>query len=202
MVLRHPIHLEAPMNDTHEANRFAPPNAQLIEAPPADIGPRLATRWQRFCAAFVDGLFAGVVLLSVFAPMYGMSTATWMHQFSMQHVGGLLINYALYLGVQGWFLHQSGQSVGKKAVGLRIVRPDGSRATIGRLGSRLLITTFGGVVPVIGKAFALIDILLIFGGARRCLHDYIAGTIVATAASTPHATRLGDEGQHLRTANF
>jgi hypothetical protein len=34
-----------------------------------------------------------------------------------------------------------------------------------------------GVIPL----YAIIDVLFIFGNARRCVHDYIADTIVIKA---------------------
>jgi len=190
------------MTDSQEPNRFAPPNAQLAEPGPGDGTPVLANRSARLGAAMLDGLFAGVMALVVILPMYGWQGFLAMGRSPLHFFGALAINYAIYLGVQGWFLYNSGQTLGKKAAGLRIVRPDGSYAPIGRLLLRIAITTFAGLVPFLGRVFSLVDVLFIFGGARRCLHDYIADTVVMTAASTPHATREGAEGVHLRTANF
>ena len=37
------------------------------------------------------------------------------------------------------------------------------------------------VVPFIGGFYSIIDSLMIFGEQRRCIHDYIADTIVIRA---------------------
>jgi len=36
-------------------------------------------------------------------------------------------------------------------------------------------------VPLFGGLFWIVDVCLIFGEERRCLHDYIAGTKVVRA---------------------
>lgn len=35
-----------------------------------------------------------------------------------------------------------------------------------------------GYVPFVGRYFSVIDALFIYGENKRCLHDYIAGTMV------------------------
>jgi uncharacterized RDD family membrane protein YckC len=69
--------------------------------------------------------------------------------------------------------------VGKKLLGMRIVRSDGSRASAGRiLGLRYTLGWVIASVPLVGSLYALVDALLIFRGSRQCLHDTIADTIV------------------------
>ena len=188
--------------NTPESNRFAPPNAQVTEPAPLDDAPVLASRWARFGAAFVDGLFQGVVAIVVLAPMYGWHSMLMMGRTPLHFFGGLALQYILCFCVQAWFLYDSSQTLGKKALGLRIVRPDGAHASFGRLLARLAIQLLANFVPYVGKLFGLIDVLFIFGAPRRCLHDLIVDTAVVTAASSPHATRQGADGLHLRTANF
>jgi len=184
------------------ANRYAPPNAEVAEPLPLDDAPELATRWARLGAAIVDGLFAAAIAAAVLLPFYGASSMIQMGRSPMHFLGGLAINYLVYFGIQSFFLFNSSQTLGKKALGLRIVRPDGSYAGGGRLLARLAIVVFNGLVPYVGRLFGLIDVLFIFGSPRRCLHDLIVDTVVVTAASAPHATRQGAAGAHLRTANF
>ena len=79
-------------------------------------------------------------------------------------------------------LYRSGQTVGKKIVGIRIVRPDGGRASFPRLlFLRYLVPGLIGAIPLVGFLFALVDALFIFAEDRRTLHDKIADTIVVNA---------------------
>jgi len=103
-------------------------------------------------------------------------------------------------------LYKYGQTVGKKVMGIRVVRMDGSRVSFARFFflRGLAIGVIGAVVGGIGGAMhikfagnivTLVDYLMIFGAARRCLHDFIADTQVATAASSPNATLAGISGR-------
>jgi len=72
--------------------------------------------------------------------------------------------------------------VGKRALGIRIVRSSGERASLGRIFAlRYLPVTLLGAIPYLGPVFSLVDILLIFRDSRQCLHDQIADTIVVKA---------------------
>ena len=67
-------------------------------------------------------------------------------------------------------------------LGIKVVRTDGSRASFPRiLFLRNILNLLIMVVPLIGGIYALVDPLMIFGGARRCAHDHIADTIVIRA---------------------
>jgi hypothetical protein len=79
-----------------------------------------------------------------------------------------------------------GQTVGKKLVGIKVVRSDGSRAGINRLTwLRNVVVALPSLLPVVGLVagpiFWIVDSLFIFGHARQCLHDRIADTIVIRA---------------------
>lgn len=177
------------MSDT---NPYAPPNA--IVADPLSLAgdePELAGRWARLGAAFIDGLVAMAIACAVLIPLYGADGLMMLGRTPFSFIGGLAVNYAIIGLVQGWFLYQRSQTIGKMALGLRIVRPDNSHADLPRLLLRLAIMTLNGIVPYIGKIFGIVDILFIFGASRRCLHDLIADTIVVTAATSEHATLAG-----------
>jgi uncharacterized RDD family membrane protein YckC len=76
------------------------------------------------------------------------------------------------------FLGENGQSIGKRACNIKILRTDGSEVSISRvIIGRNLVNGVLGVIPLYG----LIDLLFIFGNKRRCVHDYIADTIVVKA---------------------
>jgi uncharacterized RDD family membrane protein YckC len=185
-------------------NRFAPPVADVADLPNPDGTAVLAGRGARLGAAIIDALVAGAICCAVMIPMYGASMFFNLRMgFIRPYLPGLTLYYIVFLALQGWFLYQTSQTVGKKLVGLRIVRPDGSHASLGRLlGLRTVLVFALTQLPYIGKLFGLVDTLFIFGAPRRCLHDLIADTIVVTAESSKSATLAGISGDNLRTANF
>ena len=177
------------MQDTAPDNRFAPPRANVADLPAADGAAVPATRLARLGAAALDSLACIAIFMAVMLPLYGLAgmkppsdaNAIW---------PGLILYYVLAYGMEAWFLHRSSQSLGKLALGLRIVRADGRPAGFVRtFWLRLLLPGVLAYVPWVGVPLLFVDCLFIFGPARRCLHDYLAGTIVATAASAPAAPR-------------
>ena len=176
------------MDDDAPANRFAPPGAAVDDI--AADGPELASRGARFGAAFIDGMVALAISAAVMLPLYGTGYFRMMGTSKMSVAPGLVLYLLLFYGLEGWFLYQRSQTIGKIALGLRIVRTDGSTATIGRtLGIRLVAFGALGFIPFVGSLAGLVDALFIFGSSRRCLHDLAADTIVVTAASSQHAVR-------------
>ncbi|MCK9688271.1 RDD family protein [Scleromatobacter humisilvae] len=173
------------MDDIAQSNnRFAPPRTNVEDIDASD-GPQLATRGQRFAGALIDGLFALALSLAIMLPMYGLSYARMMGQSKLSVLPGLVGYLGIFYVVQGWFIYQRSQSLGKMAMGVRIVRTDGGPASFGRaFGLRLFLFGLAGFVPFIGPFFGFIDCLFIFGAPRRCLHDYVADTIVVTATSS------------------
>jgi uncharacterized RDD family membrane protein YckC len=76
------------------------------------------------------------------------------------------------------FVARNGQTIGKKLLGIKVVRSDGSKASLGRIfWLRNVVNTVLGFIPLYG----IVDLLLIFGEARQCVHDKIADTIVIKA---------------------
>ncbi len=87
--------------------------------------------------------------------------------------------------INAYLLKTSGQSVGKRMVGTRIVTTMGGPAPFGRtLMLRSVMPTLIGYVPGLGSLFGLLDALFVFGKTRQCLHDHMAGTIVVSAAAS------------------
>ena len=83
------------------------------------------------------------------------------------------------LAIWCWFtikyIKLNGQSIAKKLLGIKVVRTDGSAASLGRIfWLRNVVNAVISIVPL----YSLIDGLFIFGESRQCLHDKIAGTIV------------------------
>jgi len=89
------------------------------------------------------------------------------------------IGIATFLILNWKPLNQNAQTIGKKVLGLRIVKLDGSKPTIKELiFKRYLIYWAFPYIPVIGGLLNLINLLFIFRKDRRCIHDFFADTKV------------------------
>jgi uncharacterized RDD family membrane protein YckC len=141
-------------------------------------GYALASAGDRLVARIIDGALVCMVSVAVSLPgvVLGNEGLT----------GGLVSIGMMVLTVYQWFLlSTTGQSLGKKWMKVRVVKLDGSPVDF--VSAVLLRSwamfglTFVGTMFVIGGALPLIDVLLIFGDERRCLHDHLAGTRVIRA---------------------
>jgi uncharacterized RDD family membrane protein YckC len=171
------------MDEQSQDARYAPPRSHVEDVRQEGAQPgQLASRGKRLAAAIVDGLIAAGMLWLIakytpFNPWSDAGLSLWTPRFL-----SIAFGFAVFLVMHGYLLVTRGQTIGKALLKLRIVRPDGSRASIGRvIGLRYAAPSLLHVVPVIGQVFALGDALFIFRESRRCLHDQIADTIVVQA---------------------
>lgn len=165
-----------------------PPSNPYPSAPPiseqaygaARTPGALAGRWQRLFAAIIDGVITGVIGYIIAAAFIGGD--------AMSGNGGLGARFGanaitsviaiLYFGLQHgkW-----GQSIGKRALGIRVVRaadsgPIGYGAAFGRV-----IFTYVLSVITFGVG-ALVDVIWILWDERKqALHDKVVGTVVVNA---------------------
>ena len=163
-----------------DTNRFAPPTAHVedVSAEAHELGGRGA----RLGAALIDGLIQGGVYYALAATLFTSLMPHAGRPGAGSLVLQLVVSLVLFALVQGYLLATQGQTVGKKLLGLRIVRSSGERADVGRLfGLRYFLGWIIVMVPVVGVIYALLDALLIFRESRKCLHDTIADTIVVKA---------------------
>ncbi len=151
--------------------------------------PDLADRWLRLAAVLIDGFIGLVVVVPLmFAGGY------WEAAFEAGRAGGLgfmplgttllwaAIGFGLFALIQGYPLHASGQTWGKKLLSIRIVDLQGNKpALTDLLIKRYLPTQAIANVPCLGFIYVLVDSLMIFRQDQRCLHDLIAGTRVVKA---------------------
>ncbi len=157
---------------------YRPPEVR-VEDPvrPGVENVPLAGRMARLGAVILDGLVAGIPLIG----------AVVLAEFAEDGTGALLValGAAWFVGVwiyNLYLLHKSGQSIGKKVVGVRIVRTSRERAGLGRIFAlRMFVPGILSNIPILGALFGLLDALFIFGNERRCIHDYIADTVVVQA---------------------
>ena len=179
-----------------DSNRFSPPKAELADPASLADGPVLAGRGMRLLAVFIDGLLNMLFFMPVYfivggSALMGFDPQTPPDPMAMMGTmfKAMLPGYLIAGVIQGWSLHAYGGTLGKKLLGLRIVRTDGSRAGFVRLFfGRGAAAVLPGVIPLIGSLYVLIDSLVIFRESRQCLHDQIADTKVVTAASSMKAS--------------
>jgi uncharacterized RDD family membrane protein YckC len=144
----------------------------------ADVSPagdtQLGSRGFRFVAQFIDGLviFVPVVLVSAVTKSYALA--------GVLYLAALLLYAPLLLARTG---RQNGQTVGKQALGLRVVprHETTTPVTFGHacrrelLGRTLInVVTFG--------LYGLVDSLwCLFDPHKQTLHDKVGATIVVKA---------------------
>ncbi len=171
------------MNTT---NPYAPPQAAVQDVAESAVDSHeLAGRGTRLGAAILDGI---ILVMLVYVPLViGILLS------GRPLILNARFNYAAILGVWSvlpllgliafaWlnvmFVARNGQSIAKKIVGIKVIRTDGSPASLARIfWLRNVVNTLLALLPLYG----LVDILLIFGEARQCVHDKIADTIVIKA---------------------
>jgi uncharacterized RDD family membrane protein YckC len=162
-------------------NPYAPPKGIVRDMP--EEGLELAPRTTRLLAAILDGIIVGVM---VYVPALVVIGATGgFEETGNPDPGDLTLPFALgVIGAIAWgwitllLVARYGQTMGKRLLEIRVVRSDGSQASLGRIfWLRNVVNGLLGIIPL----YSLIDHLLIFGQRRQCIHDLIADTIVVKA---------------------
>lgn len=125
----------------------------------------LAGRLARLGAAIVDGIVL-VVPVAVFAVV----TPLLVHGPGGETVASvfILLSLLIVLIFQMVLLTKDGQTFGKKALGIRIVKMN-TGENGGFVPNVLLRLIANGMIPII-PFYGLVDILFIFRSDRRCIH--------------------------------
>ncbi len=181
------------MSNEQQPNPFAPPATDIEAAGAAPVAAadlNLATRWQRFGGAFVDGL---IFLAAIGPAVGGLTWDSFVKAGQMKSplafytmagrwgaVAGVLL---LAMNVVNWtLLVRRGQTLGKIVAGTRVVMLDGTRAPFAKVVAlRVWVFYFPSYIPGLNRLvgmLGLVDVLFIFRADRRCLHDQLAGTKV------------------------
>ena len=159
-------------------NPYAPPRGAVRDVPAEALEP--AERVQRLGAFLLDALVGFVM---VYLPALALLLATGALDDTTEIDGttlataGLmcLIGFVAWAWITAMLVARNGQTIGKRLVEIKVVRSDGSPASLGRIfWLRNFVNWLLGVVPLYG----LIDLLFVFGERRQCIHDLIADTIV------------------------
>ena len=185
----------------HE-NPYQPPSepAETPWPPPFEAEQFVAaSRWQRFWASTADFLvFMGMTAILRRVGWWPESLQSTPHSFTgilgvQPTPQSLKMSAAaawLWLVMQGFWLHRHGQTVGKRALRIRVVDLAGNKPNLWTLYVvRHLAFIAVMELPYVGLLIALVDSLAIFGPGRRCLHDYLAGTWVVRVPAPVRAWR-------------
>lgn len=127
----------------------------------------------RFVASFIDGLILQAVQFVI-----GMALGVVMASAaSPEAAAGLaMLNVVLALAIgfsyEAFFLAAKGATPGKMAMKIRVVRPDGSKISMGQAWGRTLGKQVSALILMIGYLMAFWD------EEKRSLHDRMAGTRV------------------------
>jgi uncharacterized RDD family membrane protein YckC len=136
----------------------------------------LATRRQRLAANALDAFILALIILPAAFVVPAIDG------FGVLVASSMLVLASVFVASTNlWLLASHGATIGKHVMRIRATRCDGSRASIWRLvflrglplGLLALLPYLNLLVPA--------SLLLIFRDERRCLHDYLADTIVIKA---------------------
>jgi uncharacterized RDD family membrane protein YckC len=170
------------------SNVYAPPKAHVADVDPSE-GLVLAGRGMRLLAAIIDGIIMCIftyVPLLISGDLQRAAGEMMRTQNPLDFYAGFvgtggmmaLVGLAIWGAITFVLVQRNGQTIAKKLLNIKVVRSDGSKASVGRIfWLRNVVNVIIGLIPFYG----LIDVLFIFGDRRQCLHDKIADTIVVNA---------------------
>ena len=163
----------------------APPpptwSSQQQVAANAAVGPP-AGFWIRFLAYIVDAFVLMLALLVIGGVVVGLvvAFAGSKGEGSEVAIGAGVVLALLVYFVVGWLYEAlltsgpHGATLGKQAVGVRIVRADGAPLSFGRATGRHFLKML--VTPMVPLAIGYL--LAGFTSGKRALHDFMADTMV------------------------
>jgi len=140
----------------------------------------LAGFWKRVAAYVIDSMIVGVVggVIGMFLGILLVpAMALGGDGGSAMYFGGQLLiqlfSIALSAAYYGWFHASRNQAtLGKMAIGIKVVRSDGSRITLARGIARYFATILSGLTLCIGFLMAA------FTERKQGLHDMLCDTLV------------------------
>ena len=151
-------------------------SSQIFSDAPA---PKYAGFWERFGAAFLDGLILFIPIFVIGWMMgYNMFTAGNQRLTFMSLLVGPSITYKLTTTAISWLyfaLQESGPAqatLGKRALGLRVVDKEGQRISFMNATGRYFGKFVSQYTLLIGY------LMVVWDSRKQALHDKMAGTFV------------------------
>lgn len=169
-------------------NPYAPPTAPVRDIDTSTTGEK-AGRLQRLGATLIDGIIGGLLVYvpaMFFVDLGSALTPEGEVNYTTLITPGAVLaalpGALLLLGITWWLVARNGQTIGKKLLSIKVVRSDGSRASVARIfWVRNVPFWLVSFLPIVGVIISLADPLLIFRQSRKCLHDQLADTNVIRA---------------------
>ena len=134
--------------------------------------------WRRFVARFLDGAIQSIVVMPL-AFVFGFYAAS-SGAANPENVGSMILMQVLIQGVsvmigigyEIFFIRKYDATPGKMALGLKLLRADGSKLSIGRIIGRYFAHFISALPLAIGYIVAAFD------DEKRTFHDRICDTRV------------------------
>lgn len=146
--------------------------------------PKLASRWSRFWATFIDNLvFSGLAIGSY----YVFPSLQIVFQSVTTQIIALIYYFSIYVLCQSYFIHKYGKTIGKNVFEIAVVNvSDGQKARFSPfVFKRMLLMGIVYFIPIVNIVVIIANVLFIFRKDRRCIHDLIAGTRVIDISKPP-----------------
>lgn len=139
-----------------------------------------ASRWDRLLASLIDGLIMLVIVMPVMYLTGGFDGVSKGVQPSLVYILFMaLLIIVVFIIINGALLTTKGQTIGKRALLIKIVTLSGELPSIKKhLLKRYGVYFLIGQVPLVGQILSTANLLIVLGKQKRCGHDYLAGTLV------------------------
>ncbi len=173
-----------PTANAYQAPVLDPTQALFAED---DVVVELASPWVRMGARILD--FLPLALIGIVAAIVAPFFAGPAEQSGGMVVLLMLLAMLVFTGYQIWLMTRYGQSLGKRLLGIRVIKEDGSnpgfvRYVLLREFAFNLILQFIGLIPLLGPLVVLVVwvacVVMLFLEDRdhRTLQDMLANTLV------------------------
>jgi uncharacterized RDD family membrane protein YckC len=147
---------------------------QIRDLRSGSAGLAYASASRRFGGMFVDGF---LLLFVAYLPTFFWTASRQVDPSRPDPLGlavQVLVPGILFIIYEAVMLSRDGQTLGKKAMGIKVVNADGSEVQGGQAWKRAISRYLMQLTYVLG----FIDSLMVFSQNRRTLHDRFAKTLV------------------------
>lgn len=145
---------------------------RLREGVPATLQMEYAGFWIRVLASLIDGVILFIVQMAiqmfVLPLLVGRESGVMIAVMVVQNLFGVLVG----VSYESYFVAYHGATPGKMALGLQVVRSDGSPVSLGRAAGRYFSKILSALILCIGY------LMVAFDDQKRGLHDMICETRV------------------------